>query len=150
ALMFVYLRSPVPIYGTLWVLFIAYLTRYMPFGMQYAHGSMRQISDEMEEAAESAGASWWQMFRKVTLPLIMPGFLSGWVFIFLVSFRELGASILLYSSGNEVLSIVIWQLWENGGQGGLAALGVLMIAVMVTMVVVVHRLGARVGVGGAD
>jgi len=146
ALLFVYLRFPIPIYGTIWILFIAYLTRYMPYGMRYASTSMYQISGELEESALTSGASWWQTFRRVNLPLLMPGLLAGWIYIVMVSVRELSSSILLYSPGNEVLSIVIWERWENGQFTELAALGVLMVVALVVLVLVAQRLGASVGI----
>ncbi|HEU4541787.1 MAG TPA: iron ABC transporter permease [Jiangellaceae bacterium] len=146
ALLFVYLRAPIPIYGTLWILFIAYLTRYMPYGMRYSSTSMYQIAGDLEESAQVSGASWWQQFRRVTLPLLMPGLIAGWIYIVIVSVRELSSSILLYSPGNEVLSIVIWEQWENGQFTELAALGVIMIVLLVALVTVGARLGARVGV----
>ena len=146
ALLFVYLRFPVPIYGTLWILFIAYCTRYMPYGMRYASGSMYQISGELEESAQTSGATWWQTFRRVNIPLLMPGLIAGWIYIVLVSFRELSSSILLYSPGNEVLSILIWEQWTNGQFTRLAALGMVMVATLVILVVLATRLGAKIGV----
>jgi iron(III) transport system permease protein len=146
ALLFVYLRFPLPIYGTIWILFIAYFTRYMPYGMRYASTSMYQISGELEESAQTSGATWWQTFRRVNLPLLMPGLVAGWIYIVMVSVRELSSSILLYSPGNEVLSILIWEQWENGQFTELASLGVLMVLALVVLVAVAHRLGARVGV----
>jgi iron(III) transport system permease protein len=146
ALLFVYLRFPVPIYGTIWILFIAYFTRYMPYGMRYASSSMYQISGELEESAQTSGATWWQTFRRVNLPLLMPGLLAGWIYILMVSVRELSSSILLYSPGNEVLSILIWEQWENGQFTELAALGMLMVATLVVLVAIANRLGAKVGV----
>lgn len=146
ALLFVYLRFPIPVYGTLWILFIAYFTRYMPYGMRYASTSMYQISGELEESAHTSGATWWQTFRRVNLPLLMPGLVAGWIYIVMVSVRELSSSILLYSPGNEVLSILIWEQWENGQLTELAALGVLMVVGLVILVAVAHKLGAKVGV----
>jgi iron(III) transport system permease protein len=146
ALLFVYLRFPLPIYGTIWILFVAYLTRYMPYGMRYASTSMYQISGELEESAQTSGATWWQTFRRVNLPLLMPGLLAGWIYIVMVSVRELSSSILLYSPGNEVLSILIWEQWENGQLTELASLGVLMVVALVVLVVVAQKLGASVGI----
>ncbi len=145
ALQFVYLRSPVAIYGTIWILLIAYCTRYLPYGMRYAVTSMQQISSELEESASVSGATWWQVFRRVLLPLLMPGLLAGWIYIFVVSFRELSSSILLYSSGNEVLSILIWEQFENGKFTTLSALGVVMVAILMLLVSVAYKLGAKVG-----
>ncbi|PZG17495.1 ABC transporter permease [Nonomuraea aridisoli] len=145
ALSFVYLRSPIPIYGTIFILLIAYCTRYMPYGMRYAVTSMHQISAELEESAQVSGASWWQTFRRVLLPLLSPGLLAGWIYILVVSFRELSSSILLYSPGNEVLSILIFEQYENGQFTVLAALGVVMVLTLAVLVVIAYKLGAKVG-----
>ncbi|HET8659133.1 MAG TPA: iron ABC transporter permease [Micromonosporaceae bacterium] len=145
ALSFVYLRSPVPIYGTIFILLIAYCTRYMPYGMRYAVTSMHQISSELEESAQVSGASWGQTFRRVLLPLLAPGLLAGWIYILVVSFRELSSSILLYSPGSEVLSILIFEQYENGQFTVLSALGVVMVLALVVLVTLAYKLGARVG-----
>jgi len=146
ALLVVYLRIPLPIYGTLWILFIAYLTRYMPYGMRYSSTSMFQIGRELEESAMMSGASWWHTFRRIVVPLLWPGMLAGWIYIVIVSFRELGATVLLYSPGKEVLSIVIWEQWRDGLQSEVAALGVMLIAALVVLVAIAYKLGARIGV----
>ncbi|HEX5512080.1 MAG TPA: iron ABC transporter permease [Actinomycetales bacterium] len=145
SLQFVYLRVPIAIYGTIWILLVAYCTRYMPYGMRYAVTSMQQISTELEESAAVSGASWWKIFRRVLLPLLMPGLLAGWIYIFVVSFRELSSSILLYSSGNEVLSILIFEQFENGEFTVLAALGVVMVVTLMVLVSIAYKLGAKVG-----
>lgn len=145
ALSFVYLRFPIPVYGTLFILLISYCTRYMPYGMRYASTSMQQISSELEESAQVCAASWWQAFRRVVLPLLTPGLLGGWIYIMVVSFRELSSSILLYSPGNEVLSILIWEQFENGQFTELAALGVVMVLTLVVLVIMAYKLGAKVG-----
>jgi iron(III) transport system permease protein len=142
---FVYLRSPVPVYGTLLILLIAYCTKYMPYGMRYATTSMTQISSELEESAHVSGASWWTTFRRVLLPLLSPGIMAGFVYILVVSFRELSSSLLLYSPGNEVLSILIWEQFENGSFNVLAAIGVLMVLALMIMVTIAYKLGAKVG-----
>jgi iron(III) transport system permease protein len=142
---FVYLRSPLPIYGTLFILLIAYCTRYLPYGMRYAVSGMQTISTELEESAQVSGAGWWATFRRVLLPLIAPALLAGWVYIFVVSFRELSSSILLYTPGNEVLSISIWELYANARFGELSALGVIMVLILAVLVGVAYKVGARVG-----
>jgi iron(III) transport system permease protein len=146
ALLFVYLRFPIPIYGTLWILLLAYFTRYMPYGMRYAASSMYQISSELEECAQTCGAGWWQSFRRIVLPLLVPGLIAGWVYIMTVSVRELSSSILLYSPGNEVLAIRIWEQYQNGQFTELAALGVVMVAALVVLVAIAFKLGAKIGV----
>lgn len=143
ALVIVYLRVPLPIYGTLTILGIAYVTKFLPHGIRYATPAVMQIGAELEEAAEMSGASWWRSFRKITVPLMMPGLVAGWVFIASISVRELGASLLLYTQGTEVLSISIWQLWEAGRTADVAALGVLIILALVTLVGVARLVGGR-------
>lgn len=150
ALLFVYLRInrdlSIGIYGSLWILFIAYLTRYMPYGMRYASTSMYQIGRELEESAQTSGASWFQSFRRVVLPLLAPGLVAGWIYIVIVSVRELSSSILLYTPGRQVLSIVIWEQYQNGAFTELAALGMMMVGGLVVLVTVAYKLGAKIGV----
>jgi iron(III) transport system permease protein len=150
ALSFVYLRSPLPIYGTLWILLLSYSTRYLPYGMRYATSAMTQLSAELEESAQVCGASWWQTFRRVLLPLTSSGIVAGWIYILVVSFRELSSTILLYSPGKEVLSVLIWEQFEDGKFTLLAAIGVLMVAILVVLVLVAYRIGAGVGLKTDD
>lgn len=147
ALLFVYLRLPgISIYNTLWILLAAYLTRYMPYGMRYASTSMYQIGRELEESASMSGASWFQTFRRVVLPLLAPGLVAGWIYILIVSVRELSSTIILYSPGKEVLSILIWEMNQNGEFPQLAALGIMMVGGLVVLVTIAYKLGARIGV----
>ena len=146
SLLFFYLRVPVPIYGTLWILLIAYVTVFMPYGITYASSAMYQISGELEESARACGAGYFMILRRVTLPLLMPGLIAGWTFIVLLAVRELGASLLLYTPGRQVLSILIWQEWGDGKLVQLAALGIVMITFLIILVVVARKLGAKVGV----
>jgi iron(III) transport system permease protein len=147
AILSIYLRAPwLPVYGTLWILFIAYMTRYMPYGMRYSSTSMFQIGRELEESALMSGAGWFQTFRRIVLPLLVPGFVAGWIYIVVVSVRELGSSVLLYSPGREVLSIAIWEMWRNGQFPELCALGILMVGGLVVLVAVAYKLGAKIGV----
>jgi iron(III) transport system permease protein len=148
ALLFVYLRSPVPVYGTLWILFIAYVTKDLPYGMRYVSSTMYQIGAELEEAAYVSGASWWQVFRRIVAPLLVSGILAGWIYIAIVSFRELSTSVLLYSPGTEVLPTIIWEYWEDGTFGPLAALGVLMIIMTTLVVLLARRVSSEFGVKG--
>lgn len=146
AISFVYLRSPVPIYGTIWILMIAYCTRYMPYGMRYAMTSVQQISKELEESASVSGASWLQSFRRVVLPLMTPGLVAGWTYILIVSFRELSSSILLYSPGKEVLAVVLFQEYENGEFPTVAALGVIMVATLVVLILIGQKIAGRTSI----
>jgi iron(III) transport system permease protein len=149
SIMVFYLNFDIGIYGTIWILLLAYVTRFMPYGIRYNTASMLQIHKELEESAAMSGASWWASFTRVVLPLLKPGLIAGWIYIAIVSLRELSSSILLYSPGTEVMSIMIWELWENGQYVELSALGVMLIALLFAMVMGAQALGSRFGVKDA-
>ena len=146
SIMIFYLNVDVGVYGTIWIMFIAYITRFMPYGLRYNTTSMLQIHKELEESAAMSGASWGTTFRRVILPLLKPGLLAGWIYVMIVSIRELSTSILLYSPDTQVVSIVIWELWENGQYVELSALGVLFILTLFVLVLVANWLGKKYGV----
>jgi len=146
AIMICYLALPIPIYGTLWILLIAYMTRFLPYGMRFTSVSLLQLQKELEESSGLSGAAWLTTFRRVVLPLLKPGLLAGWLYIAIVSVRELSSSILLYSPGTEVVSVVLWELWQNGQYVQLSALGVMMIAFLFVFVLIAQVLGRRFGV----
>ena len=146
SIMIFYLNVDVGIYGTIWIMLIAYVTRFMPYGLRYNTTSMLQIHRELEESAAMSGASWGTTFRRIILPLLKPGLLAGWIYVMIVSIRELSTSILLYSPDTQVISIVIWELWENGQYVELSALGVLFILSLLVLVMVAQWLGKKYGV----
>ena len=146
SLIWVYLTLPIPIYGTIWVLLLAYLTKFMPYGIRAASASMIQINKELEEASFTAGGTWFQTFWKIILPLLMPGFTAGWIYISILALRELSTSILLYSYNSTVLSIMAFDLWEGGQYTYVCALGVLMVLLLLVMAFTARKLGARIGI----
>ncbi len=149
AIMIFYLNVNIGIYGTLWIMLIAYVTRFLPYGMRYNSASMLQIHKELEESATMSGASWGTAFWRVVLPLLKPGLLAGWIYIVIVSIRELSSSILLYSPGSEVVSIIIWELWQNGQYVELSALGVMFIMALLILVSVAQWVAKRFGIAEA-
>ena len=149
AIMICYLNIPIGIYGTLWILLIAYLTRFMPYGMRSCATSMLQIHKELEESAAMSGASWGMTFRRIVLPLLTPGLIAGWIYIVIVTVREFSSAILLYSPGSEVVSIMIWERWQNGEYVELSALGVMLIAVLFCFVMLAQFAGKKFGVAEA-
>ncbi|GAX91346.1 ABC transporter permease [Effusibacillus lacus] len=146
SIMVFYLNFDIGIYGTIWILLIAYITRYMPYGLRYNTTSMMQIHKELEESAAMSGATWGTTFRRVILPLLKSGMVAGWIYIVIMSVRELSSSILLYSPGSEVISITIWELWENGQYVELSALGVLFILGLFVLVMTMQLISKRFGV----
>lgn len=141
-----YLVVPIPIYSTLWILLVAYVTRYVPYGIRYAHAGLLQLHRELEEAAYSSGASWFHCFRRITLPLLSPSFFGGWVFVFLLSAKELSMSILLVSPQTPVVSVTIFDLWENAQVGELAAFGVVWTLILSAVTIAYYLFARRYGI----
>jgi iron(III) transport system permease protein len=125
---------------------IAYVTRFIPYGMRASSGAIMQIHSELEEAAGTSGASWWQTFWRVTLPLLRPGFVAGWIYIFIVSFREFSTSILLATGESRVLSILLFTMFEQGQVTVVAAIGILMILTLLMIVAVFYKVSGHVGI----
>ena len=121
AILKMYLMLPLPVYGTLWILILAFIARYLPYGIRFSHSALLSVHKELEEGAMVSGASWFQMVRQVVVPLIMPALLAGWIYVFLITFKELSIALLLYSPGSQVVAVTIWELWDNGHVGELAA-----------------------------
>lgn len=145
SVMWVYLTVPIPIYGTLWILLVAYITRFLPYGMRIAYSSFSQIHKELEEASYASGGSWWNTFHRISVPLLAPAVFIGTFYIALRVIRELPTSIMLTHFGTEVFSVTIYDLWEGGYTGRLAAVGVLAIVVLCVVSLIVERLGEKWG-----
>lgn len=146
ALVWVYLTIPIGVYGTLWILFIAYCTKYLPYGMRTCYSSMAQIHKELEEASEVCGGSWVKTFSRVTLPLLIPGFMAGWIWVMIHSFRELSTSLLLYSHKSEVVAVLIFSMWEHGEYPVLSALAVVLMGTLGLIIIAARSLRDRFGV----
>ncbi|MFL9986099.1 ABC transporter permease [Paraburkholderia sediminicola] len=144
--MIVSLKVDIGIYGTLWILLLAYITRFMPYGMRYTSTSMTQIHKELEESAAMSCATWTTTFYRIVLPLLKPGLLAGWIYVMIVSIRELSSSVLLYSPGSETVSIVIWELWQNGQYVELSALSVMLVIALLALVSLAQYVGGKFGV----
>jgi iron(III) transport system permease protein len=140
-----YLMLPIPVYNTIWILLIAYVTLYLPYGMRFASSGISQIHRELEEVAEVAGARLGQVFLRVLLPLLLPVLLAGWIYVFVLSVRELGASIFLVGPGTHVLGTITLTMWEEGGSyGAVSALGVIQIIPLIVIVAGLRWLELRV------
>jgi iron(III) transport system permease protein len=129
-LLWVYVRAPIlPIYGTIWILLLAYVTHYLPFGVRAGSGALRQLHRELEDAARMTGASWAKTIRWITVPLTRPTLVAAWTLLFILSMQEISSSILLYTSRTTVLSVAVFDLWEAGNVNALAALSVIQLAI---------------------
>lgn len=103
------------LYGTLWILLIAYVIRQIPVAVRPAQASLMQISTELEEAARLSGASWLRTMWTIVVPLIRPGLIAGAILVFLHSITEISASIILRHIGTQTVSTAIMDLWDGGG-----------------------------------
>jgi iron(III) transport system permease protein len=130
ALVFLYLSLPLPIYGTLWILLIAFVTKHLPWATRNTNAGLLQIHKELEEASETSGASWLQTFRRVLLPLLVPAFAAGFLYIFSHIIRDISLAILLYSPKTNLLAVVIWELWQAGTIAQVGAMSVMLVLLL--------------------
>jgi iron(III) transport system permease protein len=124
-----YTRPPLILYGTIWILFVAYLTKEMPIGFSQAETTFKSIHPELEDASTILGANRLWALKDVTAPLAKSGLIAAWCFIFIGVIRELSASILLFTPTSKVVSVVIFDLKEEGQIGVIAVLGILLLMV---------------------
>jgi len=141
ALIQFWLRVPLPIYGTLLIILLAYTGRFIPLGVRSANAAFRQIDPTLEETARVTGAGWLRTFRSVTLPLARPGLFAGWLLVFVPALQELSASVLLFSSGSITLAVAVYNLYETGALGPVAALAIVTMLIITAAIAVATRLG---------
>ena len=146
AFLWLYLLVPLPIIGTLSIIGLAYLTRYLPFALRFVSTSMVQIHTELEEAAAVAGGGWWRNFYHIYLPLLRPGLMAGWFWVMVHAYRELTISLMLARSSNRTASVIIFDLWSNGSFQQLSAFGVLMFTILIILVSIAQNVSARYGI----
>jgi iron(III) transport system permease protein len=147
AFLMIFLAIPVPIYGTVWALMLAYMVRYLPYGLRYTYTGVLQIHIELEEAAGVAGATPVGALRRIIAPLLSPALLSGWLFIFLLATKELAVAILISGSKSQVVAVGMYDLWVNGQGGELAAFGLIWAAVMTVLASIFYLVVRRQGDG---
>ena len=121
----------IPIYGTIWALLIAYIALGTPIAVRVMSAAYHQLSFDLEECSRVHGASWWQTLWRILIALAWPSFAVGWVLTFFGIMRELSASVLLYSVGSEVLSVVLLQMWENGQAEQVSVIGLMMMLLVI-------------------
>jgi iron(III) transport system permease protein len=138
-----YTRPPLVLYGTIWILFVAYLTKEMPIGFSQAESTFKSIHPELEDASRIIGANRLTSLIDVTAPLARSGLIAAWSFIFIGVIRELSASILLFAPKSKVVSVVIFDLKEEGQVGVIAVLGILLLVVSFAVILAVQWLAGR-------
>lgn len=143
---FALLPHAIPIYGTIWALLLAYISLGTPLSVRAMSSAYAQLSFDLEECSRVHGASWLQTMRRIVLALAWPSFAVGWVLVFFGIMRELSASVLLYSVGSEVLSVVLLKLWANGNAEQVSVIGlIMMVLVIVFRWVQLKFISSRIG-----
>jgi iron(III) transport system permease protein len=140
AMLWAYLHEPFVLYGTLWMLLVAYITHYLPYGVRTITSSFRQISPDFERAAAVCGASRYAGFRDILFPLVRPGILAGWMLMFISMVRELSSSIFLFVPGTETTAVTLLEMWQEANFSGVAVVSLTLIAISVSVVILVRRL----------
>ena len=140
ALIQFWLAMPIALYGTLAILLLAYVGRYIPLGVRAANSSLRQIDSSLEESARTLGASWGFTMREITLPLIKPGLFAGWLLVFVPAIQELSASILLFSSSSITLAVAVFNLYETGYTEPVAALAIINVVIIGVAILLANRI----------
>ena len=148
AMLWAYINPPFVLYGTLAILFVAYVTHYLPYGVRTVTGSFRQLSIEFERAAAACGAGRIAAFRDVLFPLVRRGVFAGWLLMFVSMIRELSSSIFLYVPGNETVSVTMLEMWQEARFSNVAVLALTVVAIAVVVVVLVRRLAGSASFGG--
>lgn len=148
AYLWAWISFPIPIYGTIWILALAYIARFIPDGIRTAGVNLLQIHKELEESSRIHGGSFWQTLRRVVIPLARPGILSSVILLFILAVRELGSSIFLYTTDSIVLSVQIYNQWESAEYGATAVLSLIQTIILVGMVILARRYVMRSEVTG--
>src|SRR3989449_2163704 len=135
-----YTRPPFVLYGTLWILLIAFVTIAMPAAYQQLQSAFRAVNPDLEEASRILGATRLQALGHITAPLLRTSVIATWCFIFVGVIRELSAAIILFTSETKVISVLIFDLNESGDLGAISVLGLIMLAITFAVVIAVNRI----------
>src|SRR3954471_13854804 len=141
-----YTRPPFVLYGTLWILLIAFVPIALPAPYQQLHSAFRPVTAALEEASRILGATRLQALSHITAPLLRTSVIATWCFIFVGVIRELSAAIILFTSETKVISVLIFDLNESGDLGAIAVLGIIMLVITFAVVIAINRVP---GFGGA-
>ena len=133
-----YIRTP--LYSTLWILLIGYITRLMPYGQRMVSSMLLSLSAELDQSSRTSGASWLTTVRRISLPLLRPGILAGWLLLFVIFLREFPISVLLYKGGLEVLSVAVWYFVEHETAVRTAAVAMVQVGLLLVAILIFRRL----------
>jgi iron(III) transport system permease protein len=140
------LQTGIPIYGTIWIMVLAFLIRFMPYGMRFCYAGIVSVHTHLEECARTCGAGTFAVLRRIVLPLTMPAVASIWIYVFLYSIRDLSLPIMLAGPSNRLIALVILDLWNDGKVPQVGALSVLLALTAAALGWMFMRLTRRYGV----
>ena len=126
--------------NTIWLLFVAYLIRFLSSGYGIVSPALLQISPDFDRAAKSVGAGWTSTMRRIVLPLSKPALLSCFILLMILIIKEYSSAVFLMAPGSEVMGATMLALWIQGQTGPVAALAVLQIALTAVMTVAAKQL----------
>jgi iron(III) transport system permease protein len=135
-----YTRPPIVLYGTMWILLLAFLTIELPAGYQQLQAAFRGLHPELEEASRIFGATRLKSLWQITAPLLRASVVATWCFVFIGVIRELSATIMLTTAKTKVVAVIIYDLNESGDLGAISVLGITLLVITFAVVVVANRL----------
>ncbi|HSE86129.1 MAG TPA: iron ABC transporter permease [Candidatus Binatia bacterium] len=138
-LLWAYIDFPIPVYATIWIILIAYVTRFLPYGMRAVSSTIIQVHKELEEASVACGAGFLATFRRVLIPMMRPGVMAGWIILVTIFMREFSATLFLYSPGSEPLGPLLYFLYLDGMRGRVAAIGLVISVISVILIAIAQR-----------
>ena len=141
--MILFLSFPNPIYGTLWILILAYLVNFLPIATRFTNAGIIQIRAELEEAATTSGAGLFTVIRRIILPLILPTMLAGGLYIFILSVKVLSMAAVLWQPDSIILPVFLMNTWTNDSIPEVGALSVVMIVIITILTITARILGQR-------
>ncbi len=131
-----------PLYGTLWIIMIAYVVHYLPTGLRNGESLIQSVSRELDESARMSGASWSRAMVRIVMPLVAPGMISMWLLLFVTYIREVSSSMMLFTFGTETISIALIQIMEYEPYGVSGAFGVLQTLLVLTCVAFIRQVSS--------
>jgi len=146
AMLWLYLVVPIPIYATLWILIVAFVGKYITVAVRSTHASLQQISVELEEVSTVSGATWGRTFRSVVMPLMAPGLVVAFIYSLSLTFKVLSMPILLGNVDTKLMSVIIYNLYEDGQYPVLSAMGVILLVLVLSLSFAGAYVGRRFGV----
>lgn len=140
------LSNVVPIYGTIWILVLVYVVATLSYGTRMTNGALIQIHRELEEAATMSGAGPAGIMRSVLIPLLRPTLAYAWIWIALLSYRELTLPVLLATHRNQPLAVIVWSLVQSSSYGEGSLVAVLMLILMAPILGLYWMIARRTGI----